>query len=400
VKKKKILAVAAIVLAGTAAAILPMTTSNAAAACAPAWASATVYTKGNQASQNGRNYTANWWTQNQSPADNSGPWQVWTDNGACGGTTTPPATTPPTTPPATGPTTPPSGTRMAAAPYIYPGWGNPPAPATVMNATGVRAFTIAFVLASNGCNPAWDGSSGLTGGAHAGTIAAIRAAGGDVVPSIGGWSGNKLGPNCATADALAGAYQKVIDTFNLKAIDVDIENTDEFENYVVADRIVDALRIVKQRNPGVTTILTFGTTPSGPNAHGIRLIQQAEAKNANIDIFAQMPFDFGGHADMYAATVGATEGLKNQLKSVFGWSDAQAYAHMGISGMNGLSDQQELTTPQTWTRIRDYAKEKGLARFTYWAVNRDRACPGGGVVSHCSGIDQQEWEFTRITAGF
>ena len=37
---------------------------------------------------------------------------------------------------------------MAAAPYIYPGWGNPPAPSTVMNATGIRAFTIAFVLAS------------------------------------------------------------------------------------------------------------------------------------------------------------------------------------------------------------------------------------------------------------
>jgi hypothetical protein len=289
---------------------------------------------------------------------------------------------------------------MPASPYIYPGWGNPPAPATVMGATGIRSFTIAFVLAGGGCNPAWDGSSGLTGGAHASTIAAIRAAGGDVVPSIGGWSGNKLGPNCATPEALAGAYQKVIDTFGLKAIDIDIENTDEFENYVVADRIVDALRIVKQKNPSVKTIITFGTTPTGPNQHGIRLIQQAKAKNANIDVFSQMPFDFGGGADMYASTVGATEGLKNQLKSVFGWTDAQAYARMGISGMNGLSDQQELTSPQTWTRIRDYARDKGLARFTFWAVNRDRGCPGGGVVSNCSGIAQADWEFTRISAGF
>ena len=57
-----------------------------------------------------------------------------------------------------------------------------------------------------------------------------------------------------------------------------------------------------------------------------------------------MPFDFGGGADMYASTVGATEGLKNQLKSTFGWTDAQAYAKIGISGMNGLSDQQELTS--------------------------------------------------------
>ncbi|MBB4747687.1 carbohydrate-binding protein [Actinoplanes lobatus] len=384
---------------GAAAAILPMATSNAAVACASAWSASTVYVKDNVASQNGHNYTAKWWTQNESPATNSSEWAVWIDNGVCGGTTNP--TTPPTTNPTTNPTTPPAtGTKMAAAPYIYPGWGNPPAPSTVVNATGIKAFTMAFVLASNGCNPAWDGSSGLTGGAHASTIAAIRAAGADVVPSIGGWSGNKLGPNCSTPEALAGAYQKVIDAFQLKAIDVDIENTDEFENYVVADRIVDALRIVKQKNPGVKTILTFGTSTTGPNAHGVRLIQQAKAKGANIDVFTQMPFDFSGHSDMYAATVGATEGLKNVLKSTFGYTDAQAYSHMGISGMNGLSDQQEVTTVETWTRIRDYATSKGLARFAFWAVNRDRGCAGGGVVSDCSGIAQADWAFTRVSAGF
>jgi hypothetical protein len=402
--KRAALVAAAVLLTGGAVAILPMTTSNAAVACAPAWSSAKIYVKNDVASYQGKNYTAQWWTQNEIPTGN-GEWGVWRGAVACGGGTTDPS---PSVSPSVSPSPSPSvsqppvtGTKMAAAPYLYPGWGNPPAPSTVMNATGVKAFTIAFVLASNGCNPAWDGSSGLTGGAHASTIAAIRQAGGDIVPSIGGWSGNKLGPNCSTAEALAGAYQKVIDTFQLKAIDIDIENTDEFENYTVADRIVDALKIVKQKNPGVKTILTFGTTPTGPNAHGVRLINQAKAKNANVDIFAQMPFDFGvGSGDMYAATVGASEGLKNQLKTTFGWSDAQAYSHMGISGMNGLSDQQEVTSPATWTKIRDYAKEKQLARFTYWAVNRDRACPGGGVVSDCSGIAQGEWEFTKITAGF
>ncbi|BEL10821.1 hypothetical protein Q0Z83_090120 [Actinoplanes sichuanensis] len=395
---RKIALVASVGAVATAAAVLPMATSNAAVACAPAWSSSAVYVKDNVASKGGNNYTAKWWTQGEDPALKSGQWDVWINNGACGGTT---PTTPPTTPP-TGPTGPPpaTGTKMAAAPYLYPGWGNPPAPATVVQATGIKAFTIAFVLASNGCNPAWDGSSGLTGGAHAGTIAAIRAAGADVVPSIGGWSGNKLGPNCSTAEALAGAYQKVIDTFQLKAIDIDIENTDEFENYVVADRIVDALKIIKQRNPNVKTILTFGTTTTGPNAHGVRLIQQAKAKGANIDIFTQMPFDFSGGADMYASTVGATEGLKNVLKSTFGYTDAQAYSRIGISGMNGLSDQQEVTSVDTWTRIRDYAKSKNLARFAFWAVNRDRGCAGGGVVSDCSGIAQADWAFTRVSAGF
>ena len=286
-----------------------------------------------------------------------------------------------------------------AAPYLYMGWGEPPDPSTVMNATGVKWFTMAFILSGGGCSPAWDGTRPLQGGADAQAITQIRAAGGDVLPSIGGWSGNKLGPNCATPEALAGAYQEVIDAYGLQAIDIDIENSDEFENEAVQDRILNALKIVKQNNPGIQTIVTFGTGTGGPNYWGTRLIDRAAELQAGVDVFTIMPFNFGG-SDMYADTVSASEGLKNALKSAFGWSDATAYSHMGISGMNGLSDQQEVTDPATWTRIRDWASSNGLARLAYWSVNRDRPCAGGGVNASCSGIDQEPWEFTRITAGF
>ncbi|MFD3943832.1 carbohydrate binding domain-containing protein [Streptomyces sp. NPDC058579] len=287
-----------------------------------------------------------------------------------------------------------------AAPYLYLGWGDPPAVSTVMNATGIKWFTMAFILSSGGCNPAWDGSRPLTGGTDQSTINAIRAAGGDIVPSIGGWSGNKLGPNCATAADLAGAYQKVIDAYGLKAIDVDIENTDEFENAAVQDKVLTALKTVKANNPGLRTIVTFGTSTTGPTYWGNRLIEQAKALNADIDVFTIMPFDFGGGADMYGNTVNAANGLKDKLKAVFGWDDATAYAHLGISGMNGLSDQQELTSPQTWTSIRDWANTNHIARLAFWSVNRDRGCAGGGVTSNCSGIAQSDWQFTSITAGF
>ncbi|MER5867097.1 carbohydrate binding domain-containing protein [Kitasatospora sp. NPDC002040] len=297
-----------------------------------------------------------------------------------------------------GPTQP-AGFKQAA-PYLYLGWGEPPSPTTVMNATGIKWFTMAFVLASNGCNPAWDSQRPLTGGVDQSTIAAIRAAGGDVVPSIGGWSGNKLGPNCSTPEALAGAYQKVIDAYGLKAIDVDIENTDEFENATVQDRIITALKIVKTNNPGLRTILTFGTSTTGPTSWGNRLIEQSKALNADIDVFTIMPFDFGGGADMYGSTVSAAEGLKTKLRSVFGWDDATAYAHLGISGMNGLSDQQEVTGVDAWTSIRTWSNSHHIARLAFWSVNRDRPCPGGGVAETCSGIAQNNWQFTSITAGF
>ncbi|MFG2003872.1 cellulose binding domain-containing protein [Spirillospora sp. NPDC048911] len=281
--------------------------------------------------------------------------------------------------------------KMAGAPYLYMGWGNPPNPGTVMDATGVKSFTMAFILSSGGCNPAWDGQRPLTGGADAQAISTIKSKGGNVQISFGGWSGNKLGPACSSPTAYADAVQKVIDAVGPAVVDFDIENTDEFENATVQDRILNGLKIVKQRNPSVKVVVTMPTTKTGPNSTGIRLINQSKALNVPIDNYTIMPFDFGG-TDMYQDNVNASEGLKNALKNAFGWSDAQAYAHMGISGMNGNSDQGEVTSPATWTRIRDWAKSKGLTRLAFWSVNRDRVNGGGQP--------QGEWEFTRITAGF
>src|ERR1700754_2567289 len=168
-RRSMIFAVATVLAAGGTTVYLG-SSASAATACAPAWSAPAVYVGGNSASQSGHNYTAKWWTQNETPATHSGQWDVWADNGACGGST------PPTTQPTTGPTgNPPTGGKMASAPYVYPGWGNPPAPSTVTSATGIKAFTMAFVLASGGCNPAWDGEGGLTGGVHASYISQIKA---------------------------------------------------------------------------------------------------------------------------------------------------------------------------------------------------------------------------------
>lgn len=289
--------------------------------------------------------------------------------------------------------------RMPGAPYLFLGWGDPQDAVSVMNETGVSAFTMAFMLSSGGCTPAWDGQRPLTGGADQQTIDAIKAAGGQVQISFGGYSGNKLGPNCSSPEALAGAVQQVIDAHGPDVVDFDIENTDEYEDYAVQDRILQAITIVKRDNPDVQAVVTIPTSTSGPAGAGSRLITRAAELGTPIDNYTIMTFDFGG-SDMVADTISAAQGLKDQLKAAHGWSDAEAYAHSGISGMNGLSDMLETTTPAQWTEIRDWATAQGLSRFAYWAVNRDRPCPGGGVTSNCSGIDQDDLEFTRITAGF
>ncbi len=47
---------------------------------AAAWSSATAYTGGAVVSYNGDQWTAKWWTQNDTPGDAAG---VWTNDGPC-----------------------------------------------------------------------------------------------------------------------------------------------------------------------------------------------------------------------------------------------------------------------------------------------------------------------------
>ena len=297
-----------------------------------------------------------------------------------------------------GGSTPPGGSGMAVAPYYYNGWGSPPDPTTVMSATGVKWFTMAFVLSSGGCTPKWDGSRPLTGGVDQQTVTKVRAAGGDVIPSFGGASGNKLESDCSSAAALAGAYQQVINAYGLKAIDIDIEGG-TYSNGTVQQRTIDALKTVKAANPGITVYVTFPSDRTGPDNS---MINRAASSGLTVDGWTIMPFDFGAAGqDMAALTEQATDGLKNTVKSAYGYSDDQAYRHSGISSMNGITDSNETVTVGNFQTILGYAQAHHLARLTFWSVNRDRPCSGGNPGDDtCSGVSQNAWDFTRTFAQY
>ncbi|MEV6444617.1 ricin-type beta-trefoil lectin domain protein [Amycolatopsis sp. NPDC051716] len=300
--------------------------------------------------------------------------------------------------PSGGTTPPPGPGAMAVAPYLYNGWGDPPNPATIMSATGVKWFTLAFVLSNGYCNPQWDGGRALTGGVDQNTINTIRAGGGDVIPSFGGYSGNKLESSCGSAGELAAGYQKVINAYGLKAIDIDIE-ADAYSNPTVQQRTVDALKTVRANNPGIKLYVTFGTDQSGPDSS---LVNRAAQAGLTVDGWVIMPFDFGGAGqNMGTLTQRAAEGLKNVVKSAYGYDDDTAYRHMGISSMNGITDNSETVTLNDFTTILGYANAHHLARLTFWSANRDRPCPGGYPNNDtCSGVSQQAWDFTRIFARY
>jgi chitinase len=289
-----------------------------------------------------------------------------------------------------------------AAPYEYLGWGSPQPPASVLTATGVKDITLAFMLSHGKCSPAWDGKRPLSGGSDQAAIEAIRAAGGDVDVSFGGWSGKKLGSACKTPEALAAAYQKVIDAYSLRALDVDIEHG-EFTNKKTRLRVVAALQAVQRANPGLEISITFGTAQAGPERDGQSLIADAAAIGFQPSVWTIMPFDFGAPvADMGQTSIHAAEGLEHELASRYGLSETLAYEHVGISSMNGATDEQDETVSvANFQAMLGFAQQHHLGRLTFWSVNRDRPCATKNAEEDaCSGIAQQPYEFADLLAQY
>lgn len=285
------------------------------------------------------------------------------------------------------------------APYYYLDV-NGPSPTQVMAATGVRRFTLAFIQSDGSCSPAWQGQDPLTGGPEQAAIRSIRAAAGDVAVSFGGMGGTKLGVTCATAAALAAAYQKVIDAYRLRSVDLDVEDT-EISDAAVRQRIISALVILRQRDPGLMISVTIAAEPTGPDDAGRDLIIRAAAAGLRVDAWTIMPFDFSARVpDMGRASVQAAEALKNDLMSAYHEPAPAAYQMMGISSMNGRTDTGEIVRVTDFQTMLSYAQAHHLARFAFWSVNRDRPCAPGSTADSCSGIAQVPYAFTGIVARY
>jgi hypothetical protein len=92
--------------------------------------------------------------------------------------------------------------RHVFAPYVEM-W-NGDSLTTLAQQSGARYLTLAFVetTSKTSCTLAWNGDSTQTmaSGAYLTDIANLRAIGGDVVPSFGGWSadqgGTEIGDSC------------------------------------------------------------------------------------------------------------------------------------------------------------------------------------------------------------
>jgi chitinase len=261
-----ILATIAALAAGIAAVYIAGSAS-AAVACAPAWSATQVYVGGNVASQNSHNYSAKWWTQNESPATHSGQWDVWADQGTCGGTTppttTPPTTTPPTTtPPTTTPptTTPPSGSLPAH--FLTGYWQNFDNPANEIKLAAVPTtydlVAVAFADATTTpgavsftIDPGLSSSvGGYTNDQFKADVATLHSRGKRVVISVGGQNGSISVADSGAATNFANSIYSLMQTYGFDGVDIDLENG------VNATYMAQALRSLRSK-AGANLIITM-----------------------------------------------------------------------------------------------------------------------------------------------
>jgi hypothetical protein len=110
--------------------------------------------------------------------------------------------------------------------YLAP---NTPSISATAQSSGARYFTLAFLQSAGkgSCALDWNGNSTQPLSYYASDIASLRAAGGDVIPSFGGYSadqgGTEIADSCTNVSQIAADYESVITTLGVTRLDMDVE---------------------------------------------------------------------------------------------------------------------------------------------------------------------------------
>lgn len=272
-------------------------------------------------------------------------------------------------------------------------------------AAGVKDFNLAFVTDGGGCTPKWGGVSDLGSDAVAAQIGKLRDKGGDVRVSFGGASGSELGTTCSSADALAAAYGKVVDTYKLTKVDFDIEGG-ALPNAAANTRRAQAIAKLQQAHSGLDVSFTLPVMPEGLTQDGVNLLSNAKSNGVKISAVNIMAMDYGASydGDMGEYAVQAATATQAQIKGVLGLSDGAAWKAVAVTPMIGVNDvSSEVFKVDDAKQLVDFAKSKGLAWLSMWSATRDKSCAGGPkntADATCSSITQGAFDFSKAFAAY
>jgi chitinase len=367
--------------------------AQAATACAAAWSSSAVYTAGNQASENGINYTANWWTQGNDPATNNGgpgSGQPWTSNGSCagGGTPTP---TPTPTPTSTGTG---SASGLLFSPYkdvtINMNWNTDQMQSAVEGTAipvvgsgslvsnyvpKLPAITVAFATGTCG-SETWGGVSGASWAAE--NVPQLQSAGLNYVVSTGGAAGTFSCGSTAGMESFIARYASP----HLVGIDFDIEggqSQSDIQNLVAAAAGAQSAYPNLQFSFTLATLAASDGSYGGVNSLGNEVVHAVLGSSLKNYVINLMTMDFGSASSSVCVVVSgscemgqsAIQAVKN-LEHTYGIPASK----IAVTPMIGLNDNtSETFTSADVDTLTSYAAGNGLAGLHFWSLDRDTPCP-------------------------
>ncbi|MEU2437708.1 cellulose binding domain-containing protein [Streptomyces rubradiris] len=273
------------------------------------------------------------------------------------------------------------------------------------DATGVKNYTLAFLTDGGGCTPKWGGVTDLTGDGVAAQIGALRAKGGDVRVSFGGAAGSELATTCSSADALAAAYGKAVDAFQLTKVDFDVEGG-ALPDKAANTRRAQAIAKLQARHPGLDVSFTLPVMPEGLTQAGVDLLADAKANGVRIGTVNIMAMDYGASygGDMGTYAEQAATATQAQVKSVLGLSDAAAWKTVAVTPMIGVNDvSSEVFKVEDATQLVNFARSKGLGWLSMWSATRDKGCAGGpkpAADPTCSSVAQDPYAFSKAFGAY
>jgi chitinase len=258
-----------------------------------------------------------------------------------------------------------------AAPYLQISSSDAGDMAADKSATGLKYYTLAFLIPQSGCTPEWeDDGSGV--GAFASQISALQSAGGNVIISFGGESGGEIAQTCTNVSQLTAAYQNVVNTYGVTRLDFDIEGSTLSDTAATARRD-QALAALQAEDPAVQVDFTLAVSAQGlPTGTGSEyaLLQDAKAKGVKVSVVNIMTMDFydGSNNDLGDAE-SAAQGSAGQLASLYGISTSAAYAMMGLTPIAGTNDDGTFFSTANASSLESFAASNGVAELSFWEVD-------------------------------
>lgn len=309
------------------------------------------------------------------------------------------------------PPPPPSG--KVFAPYVDMGLTVDWQLLSMQQQSGVKVFTLGFIVGNGGCTPTWGGVGATVandtlpnGTTILSIVQGIRAAGGDVIISFGGASGTELALGCTTVSSLQAAYQAVLNKYSVNAstpvrLDFDIEGGATTDQASI-NRRNQALVGLKNANPGLVISYTLPVLPTGLVASGVNILNSVKASGLNLNVVNIMAMDYGSANDNGGQMgLSATQAASNTHNQVVA---AGLTASIGVTPMIGINDvNTEIFQLSDAQMLLNFANANNyISRLSMWSMARDNgSCPNQGFASPvCSGISQSNWAFSNVFKPF